>query len=91
MSARFRVLITDRAWPDTSVESDLLSRIGADVVESASTDEAALVAAASDVDAIATNWACVTEAVMRASGRCRTVARFGIGVDNIGSSEDLGG
>ncbi len=86
MSARFRVLITDRAWPDTSVESDLLSRIGADVVESASTDEAALVAAASDVDAIATNWACVTEAVMRASGRCRTVARFGIGVDNIAVS-----
>ena len=86
MSARFRVLITDRAWPDTSVESDLLSRIGADVVESASTDEAALVAAASDVDAIATNWACVTEAVMRASGRCRTVARVGIGVDNIAVS-----
>ena len=86
MSARFRVLITDRAWPDTSIESEILSRVGAEVVESAATDEAALVAAAFDVDAIATNWACVTEAVMRASGRCQTVARFGIGVDNIAVS-----
>lgn len=86
MAARLRVLITDRAWPDTSIESGILSRVGAEVVEPAATDEAALVAAASDVDAIATNWACVTEAVMRASGRCRTVARFGIGVDNIAVS-----
>ena len=86
MAARFRVLITDRAWPDTSIESEILSRVGAEVVEPTSTDEAALVAAATDVDAIATNWACVTEAVMRASGRCQTVARFGIGVDNIAVS-----
>ena len=86
MPARFRVLITDRAWPDTSIERDVLARVEAEVVEPASTDEAALVAAASDVDAIATNWACVTEAVIRASGRCQTVARFGIGVDNIAIS-----
>jgi D-3-phosphoglycerate dehydrogenase / 2-oxoglutarate reductase len=83
MAARWRVLITDRAWPDTLIESGILSQIGAEVVEPASTDEAALVAGASNVDAIATNWACVTEAVMRASGRCQTVARFGIGIDNI--------
>ena len=83
MPACFRVLITDRAWPDTSIEREVLARIEADVVESASTDEAALIQAASDVDAIATNWAEVSEAVIRASGRCRTVARFGIGIDNI--------
>lgn len=86
MAARFRVLITDRAWPDTAIEREVLSRIEAEVVEAASTDEPTLVAAAADVDAIATNWACVTEAVMRASGQCQTVARFGIGVDNIAVS-----
>ncbi len=86
MAARFRILITDRAWPDAVIERGVLARIEAEVVEPASTDEAALVAAASDVDAIATNWACVTEAVIRASGRCQTVARFGIGVDNIAIS-----
>ncbi len=86
MATRFRVLITDRAWPDTSIERDVLSRIEAEVVEAVSTDETTLVAAAANVDAIATNWACVTEVVMRASGRCQTVARFGIGVDNIAVS-----
>ena len=83
MPARFRVLITDRAWPDTSIERGVLARIDAEAVEPASTDEAALIAAAAGVDAIVTNWAKVTEAVIRVSGRCQTVARFGIGVDNI--------
>lgn len=83
MPSRFRVLLTDRAWPDTVLECDVLSRIGAEAVEPAATDEASLIAAATDVDAIATNWAKVTESVIRASGRCQTVARFGIGVDNI--------
>jgi len=46
MAARFRVLITDRAWPDTAIERDVLSRIEAEVVEAASTDEPTLVAAA---------------------------------------------
>lgn len=83
MPACFRVLITDRAWPDVSIERDILARIEAEVVEPDSADEAALMAAAMDVDAIATNWATVTAAVIQSSGRCRTVARFGIGIDNI--------
>jgi D-3-phosphoglycerate dehydrogenase / 2-oxoglutarate reductase len=83
MQPRFRILITDRAWPDTSIEQDVLSRVDAEIVEPASTDEAALVAAAFQVDAIATNWSHVTGAVIRASDRCRIVSRFGIGVDNI--------
>jgi D-3-phosphoglycerate dehydrogenase / 2-oxoglutarate reductase len=83
MSARFRVLITDRAWPDTAIEREILARIDAEAIEPASTDETSLMAAAGDADAIVTNWAKVSEAVIRASGRCQTVARFGIGVDNI--------
>ena len=83
MPARFRVLITDRAWPDVSIERGVLARIDAEAVEPTATDEVDLIAAASNVDAIATNWAKVTEAVIRSSGRCRTVARFGIGIDNI--------
>jgi D-3-phosphoglycerate dehydrogenase len=38
---------------------------------------------ARDVDAIGTCWAHVTEQVIRAAPRCRIVARFGIGLDNI--------
>jgi D-3-phosphoglycerate dehydrogenase len=83
MPRRFRVLVTDRAWPDTAVEQRVLSKIGAEAVEPASTSESDLVAVARNVDAIATNWARVTPAVIEASGKCKIVARFGIGVDNI--------
>lgn len=83
MAGRFRVLITDRAWPDTTVEQQILATIGAVVVEPASTAEPDLVFAAGDVDAIATNWAKVTPIIIGASGKCQIVARFGIGIDNI--------
>lgn len=81
--AKWRVLITDRAWPDTSLEQQVLQQIDAEIVEPAATDEATLAAAATDVDAIATNWAKVTPAVISAATQCRIVARLGIGVDNI--------
>jgi len=78
-----RVLITDRAWPDTSIEQAVLDPIGGVVFDAPATDEATLVRCAAEADAIVTNWAPVTDAVIRAATRCRIVSRFGIGVDNI--------
>jgi D-3-phosphoglycerate dehydrogenase / 2-oxoglutarate reductase len=83
MSPRFRVLVTDRAWPDCAIERRILGGVGAETVEAPSGDEAVLVDLAQDADAIGTNWAHVTERVIRAAPRCRIVARFGIGLDNI--------
>ena len=78
-----RVLITDRAWPDSGIERAILSEIGAEVIEAPRPDEQTLIACARDVDAIGTCWARVTPAVIAASPRLRVVARFGIGLDNI--------
>jgi D-3-phosphoglycerate dehydrogenase len=83
MCPPFRVLITDRAWPDCSIERSVLASVGAEVVEAPQCDEATLIELARDADAIGTNWAPVTANVVRAARRCRTVARFGIGLDNI--------
>lgn len=83
MTDRFRILVTDRAWPDTAIEQSIASTIGARIVEPGSTSEEALVEAAATVDAIATNWAKVTERVIRAAVRCKVISRFGIGIDNI--------
>ncbi|HET6323913.1 MAG TPA: C-terminal binding protein [Planctomycetaceae bacterium] len=83
MCPAFRVLITDRAWPDCSLERSLLASVGAEVVEAPQSDEATLIELARDADAIGTNWAQVTDEVIRAASRCRIVARFGIGLDNI--------
>lgn len=78
-----RVLLTDRAWPDTRFEQTVLDSIGGVLVEPPACDEATLCCFAADCDAIATNWAKVTEAVIHAALRCQVVARTGIGVDNI--------
>lgn len=83
MTSRFRVLLTDRAWPDAKIETAILRDANADLIEASTTDEATLVRMAADVDAIVTNWGRVTEAVIRNSPRCRIVSRTGIGIDNI--------
>ncbi|MCA9016206.1 MAG: C-terminal binding protein [Planctomycetaceae bacterium] len=84
MSAKYRVLITDRAWPDCEVERKELALVDAEVVEAPpGADEQTLVKYATGVDAIATCWAPVTEAVIAAAPDCKTIARLGIGLDNI--------
>lgn len=83
MAAAFRVLITDRAWPDCELERAILADVGAEVVEPPDQCEETLMAWAADVDAIGTCWARVGPDVIRAARRCKVVARFGIGLDNI--------
>lgn len=83
MTVRYRVLITDRAWPDTEIERSILQQVGAELIEAAATDEATLSQLAAGADAIATNWAKVTDRVIRSCSRCQIVSRFGIGIDNI--------
>jgi len=84
VSAKFRVLITDRAWPDCEVERKELALVDAEVIEAPpGADEQTLVKYATGVDAIATCWAVVTEAVIAAAPACKTIARLGIGLDNI--------
>ncbi len=83
MAARFRVLLTDRAWPDADIERTVLHEADADLVEASAVDEPELMRLAAGADAIAVNWAKVTDRVIRSSPRCRIVARLGIGIDNI--------
>lgn len=83
MANRFRVLLTDRAWPDSEIERAILDPANAELVEANATDEATLARLAVDVDAIATNWAHVTDKVLRSCPKCRVVSRLGIGIDNI--------
>jgi D-3-phosphoglycerate dehydrogenase len=82
-TARYRVLLTDRAWPDTTIERGILEPIGAELFEAPDARESTLAALAADADAVITNWAGVTEAVVRAARRCRVISRTGIGLDNI--------
>lgn len=78
-----RVLITDRAWPDTSVEQEILEPLGVSLIEAPDTLEQTLCRAAAEVDAICCNWAPVTRGVIETAARCRVICRTGIGLDNI--------
>jgi D-3-phosphoglycerate dehydrogenase / 2-oxoglutarate reductase len=78
-----KVLVTDYAWPSLDAERRILATIDADLVVARSGDEDELSELARDVDAIMTNWKPVTAPVLRAAQRCVTVARYGVGVDNI--------
>jgi D-3-phosphoglycerate dehydrogenase / 2-oxoglutarate reductase len=80
---RMRVLVTDVAWPTTDVERDVLAAAGADLVLASTGDPAELARLAAHADAILTCFAKVTAEVLDAAPRCRTVARYGVGVDNI--------
>ena len=78
-----RVLVTDVAWPTVDGERDVLAAAGAELVLSPSGDLADLCRLAVDADAILTCFAKVPAEVLDAAPRCRTVARYGVGVDNI--------
>ena len=77
------VLVTDYSWPDLDVERELLSQIGADLVVAETGEEAELRELAPSADAILTCWKKVPASVLEAAPRCVTVARYGVGLDNI--------
>jgi D-3-phosphoglycerate dehydrogenase / 2-oxoglutarate reductase len=84
---RFRVLITDYAWPDVEIERRTLAEVDAELIvaEKEQQHAAGLAALAErhQVDAIMTNWAKVPDKVIAASPKCQIVSRLGIGLDNI--------
>jgi D-3-phosphoglycerate dehydrogenase len=80
---RYKVLLTDYAWPDVEIERAVLNAGDAELVVAPQGDAATLTALAADVDAIMTNWAKVPQQVIAAAPKCRIVSRLGIGLDNI--------
>lgn len=83
MTRPCRILQTDRAWPDSSIERRILEAAGIELVEAPTTDEATLAALAADAEGIITNWAKVTAPVIQSAKNCRVICRSGIGLDNI--------
>jgi len=82
-----RVLITDYAWPDLGIEQALFSAAGIALVagpaEPASARSIEALVREHQPVAILTNWAQVSAEAVRASAGLRTVARLGVGLDNI--------
>ena len=81
------VLLTDRAWPDDTVERQILGAAGitlaAGPADAASASAIEGLVASHRPDAILTCWAPVSAAAIAASPGLRVVARMGVGLDNI--------
>jgi D-3-phosphoglycerate dehydrogenase len=81
--AKFKVLLTDTIFLDQEIEQRALQAIDAELVVAPASDEASLIAAAGDADALLVIYANITAKVIRAAKRCRVIARTGIGTNNI--------
>ena len=53
---KYRVLLTDYAWPDLEIERSVLAEYDAELVVAPDREMPTLVALARDADAIMTNW-----------------------------------
>ena len=78
-----RVLVTDYAWPDLSIERAILEAAEIEVIEASDSKLDTLRDLASGVDAILACWAPVPAEVIDAAPDCRIVSRMGIGLENI--------
>ncbi|MEX2316707.1 MAG: C-terminal binding protein [Pirellulales bacterium] len=78
---RYKVLLTDYAWPDLEIERSILAEYDAELIVSPSSDPNVLKQLAPDADAIMTNWVDVRAEVIDAATKCRIISRFGIGLD----------
>lgn len=77
------VLVTDYAWPNLDVERAVLAEADAELLVAETGSEDELIDLAPRADAIMTCWQQVTAPVLEAAHRCVTVARYGVGLDNI--------
>src|SRR5262245_29131506 len=80
--ARYRVVVTDQVFPSVEIERDLLGAADADL-EVATGDREEVLARAADADALLNTYFPIDADAMKRLERCRIIARYGIGVDNI--------
>ena len=89
------VLLTDRAWPDDTVERAVLAAAGLTLVagpaDPAPAEAIEDLVASHRPAAILTCWAPVSATAIAASPALRVVARMGVGLDNIDVAAATGG
>lgn len=82
-SPRFKVVVTDSVFPHLEVERRILGQAGAELVALQAHRDEELLEPVADADGLLVCFAPVTRRVVEAARRCRIIARYGIGVDNV--------
>jgi len=80
---KFKIIITDCDHPSVEIEKKILSGINSELtLETCKTEEDVIVVA-SNADGIINQYAPFTRKVIKSLRRCKIIARYGVGVDNI--------
>src|SRR5215469_1869871 len=77
------VAVTDSVFPNLDPARKVLSQLGAELRLAAQSTPEAILEVARDADAVLTTYAKLPAPVIAQLTRCRIIARFGIGVDNV--------
>jgi len=82
--SRFKVVVTDYApFPSLDIERSVLTPLGAELIPMQAVSDDSLLDVVRDADALLVCYAPVTKRVIDRAERCRIIARYGIGVDNV--------
>ena len=80
---KFKIIITDCDHPSVEIEKKILSEINSELTLETCKTEEDVIAVASDADGIINQYAPFTRKVIKSLNRCKIIARYGVGVDNI--------
>jgi D-3-phosphoglycerate dehydrogenase len=81
--AKYKVMYTDTELPDISIEAEVLSKIGAEVVMPRSMKGADLVECGKGCDGIMVDYAPMPKSVIDQFDKCKVISRQGIGYNNV--------
>jgi D-3-phosphoglycerate dehydrogenase / 2-oxoglutarate reductase len=79
----FIVAVTDYVFPSLEPERAVLAPLAVELRPKQCQSEEEIIALAEDADAVLNCYAKMTSPVIEALKRCRIIARYGIGVDNV--------
>ena len=80
--SRFKVVVTDQVFPSVDIERSLLAEIDAELKVADGTPPGVL-ALAADADGLLNTYLPIDAELVSKLRRCKIVARYGIGIDNI--------
>jgi D-3-phosphoglycerate dehydrogenase len=83
MAHTVRVVITDNGYHSYNLEKSMLNQIGAEVEVKHCTTEDDVIVLAKDADGVIVRQQPMPGRVIDALGRCRVIARYGVGTDNV--------
>jgi D-3-phosphoglycerate dehydrogenase / 2-oxoglutarate reductase len=79
-----KVVVTDYAFADLSIEKGILESAGCSVVDQKKYDgDDKLIKLVADADYALVQFAPLKEHIIKAMSKCRLIVRYGIGVDNV--------